>query len=270
MHEIFTPPFFRLYKSFLLPLLIFASANALDAQNSGRFNNWYFGSNAGVTFASGAPVALTNGALLTTEGSASISDVNGNLLFYTDGVTVWNRNHVAMTNGTGLHGHASSTQSAIIVQKPGSTNLYYIFTADADAGVNGIKYSEVNMSLSAGLGAVTANKNISLRTPSCEKLTAVRHCNNTDLWIVSHDWNSNSFRTWLVTSAGVNTTPIVSAAGVTATGVSQGSYGQLKANPDGNKLLAAYYGLSTGGVNKMEAYDFNNSTGVVSNALTLA
>ena len=270
MHEIFTSPFFRPTKALFFLLFTSLIAFTANAQNAGRFNNWYFGSNAGVSFASGSPVALTNGALLTTEGSASISDVNGNLLFYTDGVTVWNRNHVAMTNGIGLHGHASSTQSAIIVQKPGSANLYYIFTSDADAGANGIKYSEVNMTLSAGLGAVTANKNIALRTPSCEKITAVRHCNNTDLWIVSHDWNSNNFRTWLVTPAGVNTTPIVSAAGITATGVSQGTYGQLKVNPDGNKLVAAYYGLSTGGVNKMEAYDFNNSTGVVSNALTLA
>jgi gliding motility-associated-like protein len=240
------------------------------AQTAGRFNNWYFGTNAGVSFASGAPVALTNGALVTTEGSASISDENGNLLFYTDGVTVWNRNHAAMTNGTGLHGHSSSTQSAIIVQRPGSTTLYYIFTADADAGVNGIKYSEVNMTLSGGLGAVTANKNVSLRTPSCEKLTAVRHCNNRDLWIVSHDWNSNAFRTWLVTDAGVNLTPVVSNVGVTATGVTQGSYGQLKANPDGNRLVASYYGTSSGGVNRLETYAFNNQTGGVSNALTLA
>ena len=240
------------------------------AQSSGRFNNWYFGTNAGVSFSSGSPVALTNGALVTTEGSASISDENGNLLFYTDGVTVWNRNHLAMTNGTGLHGHASSTQSAIIVQKPGSTSMYYIFTADADAGVNGIKYSEVNMSLSGGLGAVTANKNVALRTPSCEKLTAVRHCNNRDLWIVSHDWNSNAFRTWLVTDAGINLTPVVSSVGVTATGVTQGAYGQLKANPDGNRLVASYYGTSSGGVNRLETYSFNNQTGAVSNALTLA
>jgi hypothetical protein len=104
-------------------LLFFAFATlwstAVDAQ-SARFNNWYFGNTAGITFASGAPVALTNGALVTTEGCASMSDDLGNLLFYTDGVTVWNRNHLPMTNGTLLNGHASSTQSGIIVQKPNS------------------------------------------------------------------------------------------------------------------------------------------------------
>jgi gliding motility-associated-like protein len=251
---------------FALTFLWFAHA---DAQ-SGRFNNWYFGNTAGVTFASGTPVALTNGALVTTEGCASMSDELGNLLFYSDGVTVWNANHLPMTNGTLLNGHASSTQSGIIVQRPNSATNYYIFTADADVGPDGIQYSEINMSLSAGLGAVTANKNIPLQTPSCEKLTAVRHCNNRDIWIVSHDWNSNQFRTWLITPAGVNLTPVLSSAGAVVTGINQSSYGQLKSNPDGNKLLASYYGFSTGGTNRMELYDFNNQTGVVSNAVTLA
>lgn len=254
-------------------LLLFAFVLLWSAQayaQSGRFNNWYFGNTAGVTFASGAPVALTNGALVTTEGCASMSDDLGNLLFYTDGVTVWNRNHLPMTNGTLLNGHASSTQSGIIVQKPNSSNIYYIFTSDADVGPDGIQYSEVDMSLSAGFGAVTATKNIPLQTPSCEKLTAVRHCNNRDIWIVSHDWNSNTFRTWLITPTGVNVTPILSSVGTVVTGITQSSYGQLKSNPDGNKLLASYYGFSTGGTNRMELYDFNNQTGAVSNPITLA
>ena len=254
-----------------LLFFVFATlwSTGVNAQ-SARFNNWYFGNTAGITFASGAPVALTNGALVTTEGCASMSDDLGNLLFYTDGVTVWNRNHLPMTNGTLLNGHASSTQSGIIVQKPNSSNIYYVFTSDADVGPDGIQYSEVNMNLSAGLGAVTANKNILLQTPSCEKLTAVRHCNNRDIWIVSHDWNSNQFRTWLITPTGVNTTPVLSSAGAVVTGINQSSYGQLKSNPDGNKLLACHYGFSTGGTNRMELFDFNNQTGVVSNALTLA
>ena len=112
------------------------------------------------------PVALTNGALTTTEGVATISDNSGNLLFYTNGITVWNRNHLIMTNGSGLLGDFSSTQSAIIVQKPLSTNIYYIFTSDNDAGPDGIRWSEVDMNLSSGLGAITTNKNIALLSPN--------------------------------------------------------------------------------------------------------
>ena len=231
-------------------------------------NNWYFGNTAGVTFNSGTPTALTNGILVTTEGVATISSNTGNLLFYTDGVTVYNRVHVVMTNGTGLFGDASSTQSAIIVQKPGSASIYYIFTSDNDAGPNGICYSTVDMGLTGGLGAVTV-KNTPLYTPSCEKLCAVRHCNNTDLWIISHDWNANTFRCWLVSPTGVSSTQTSSASGVVVSGASQGSFGQLKASSDGRRLAACYYGLA-GGINKIEIYDFNPATGLVSNAQTIS
>ena len=235
----------------------------------GPNSNWYFGTNAGITFNSGTPVALTNGALTTTEGVATISNNSGNLLFYTNGITVWNRNHLVMTNGTGLLGDISSTQSAIIVPKPGTNNIFYIFTSDNDAESNGICYSVVDMNLSVGLGAVTI-KNTSLYTPSCEKLCAVRHCNNVDIWIVSHDWNASIFRTWSVNNLGVGTTQTWSSTGIIPAGLPQSAYGQLKASPDGKKLAACYYGLTGGGINRLQIYDFNNSTGITSNAITLA
>ena len=235
----------------------------------GENSNWYFGTNAGLSFNSGVPVALTNGALATIEGVATISDGSGNLLFYTDGVTVYNRNHLVMTNGTGLFGDASSTQSAIIVQKPGTTNIYYIFTSDNDVGPNGICYSTVDMSLSAGLGAVTI-KNTSLYAPSCEKLCVVRHCNNTDFWVISHDWNTNVFRCWSVSNLMVGNIQSWSATGITPSGIPQSSYGQLKASLDGKRIAACYYGLTNGGANTLQVYNFDNSTGWLSGAQTLA
>ena len=240
---------------------------------AGPYSNWYFGTNAGITFNSGAPVALTDGALTTTEGVATISDNSGNLLFYTNGITVWNRNHLIMTNGNGLLGDFSSTQSSIIVKKPMSSNIYYIFTSDNDAGPDGINWSEVDMSLSGGLGAVTANKNVPLLTPSqlsCEKLCAVRSCNNQDLWIITKDWNSNVFRCWSVDATGIGNIQSWSMSGVIATGITQSAYGQLKASPDGTKLLACYYGFAGSGINKVELYDFDSNTGFVSNAKTLS
>ncbi|MBI2268810.1 MAG: PKD domain-containing protein [Bacteroidetes bacterium] len=168
-----------------------------------------------------------------------------------------------MPNGFGLMGHNSSTQSSVIIQKPGSTTIYYIFTADYEAQLRGIRYSEVDMTLNAGLGNVTANKNILLNTPSCEKIAGVRHCNNKDVWVVTHDWNSNAFRTYLVTSAGVNTVPVVSNAGLVVNGSVLNTHGQLKASPNGKKLGSAVQGMS------FELFDFNNSTGVVSNGIVL-
>lgn len=117
-------------RKLLFVLILFYGATCLS---QGEANVWYFGENAGLDFNNGAPVAITNGQLVTDEGCATISNATGQLLFYTDGVTVYNRNHSIMLNGTGLLGHASSTQSATIIPQPGTTHLYYIFTDCADA-----------------------------------------------------------------------------------------------------------------------------------------
>ena len=77
------------------------------------------------------------GQLTTNEGCATISSSTGDLLFYTDGITIWNKNHIIMSNGTGLMGDPSSTQSATIVPLPGSSTLYYVFTLDAYGHSNG-------------------------------------------------------------------------------------------------------------------------------------
>lgn len=108
---------------FLLNLLF---TIVLFGQN--QANNWYFGQNAGINFSNGIPVALDDGVLNTPEGCSTISDSNGNLLFYTDGIDVWNKNHQLMPNGTGLLGSISSTQSGIIIPHPGNINLYYVFS----------------------------------------------------------------------------------------------------------------------------------------------
>ena len=52
-------------------------------------NIWYFGENAGLDFNSGTPQPLTGGQLNTFEGCSTFSDNSGNLLFYSDGTTVW-------------------------------------------------------------------------------------------------------------------------------------------------------------------------------------
>ena len=149
-------------------LLVFSfSPNKLFAQ--GEANIWYFGEGAGLDFNSGTPIAITDGALHTLEGCAAISNSSGSLLFYTDGDTVWNKQHHPMPNGTCLKGDQSSTQAAIIVPKPGSSSIYYVFTTSSHDGSGGIqecRYSEIDMSLSSGLGDVTTNKNILLSTPS--------------------------------------------------------------------------------------------------------
>jgi|GEM_PF-1724663 len=235
---------------------------------------WYFGVNAGMTFANGAPIPLTNGALSTLEGSSGICHpVSGQLLFYTDGVTVWDATHAMMANGSGLKGHWTSAQSALIVPQPGDTNIYYIFTTGAGlyhTGTshgphnNGFRYSIVDMRLNGGRGAVTI-KNVELLARSTEMLTATRHCNGVDYWIVAHDWNTqggSGFRSYLLTSQGVSDT-VVSETG---TDYTDGTHTQNMAKLSSNGKLMA---VTCATLQTLELYDFDNATGTVSNARLL-
>jgi gliding motility-associated-like protein len=233
-------------------------------------NFWHFGTLAGLDFNSGAPVVLNNSVINTAEGSASISDASGNLLFYTDGLTVWDKNNAVMPNGTGLFGDISTTQSAMIIPGPGSSTLYYIFTLDDEGGPNGFRYSIVDMTLNSGNGDVTT-KNTFLRNNVTEKLTAVFHCNGTDIWVMMHDFNSKVFAAYLVTASGINP-PVISTVGP----VQEDVHGQMKFNTDGtqiacirdtviNPIPASYQGKAF-----VDLFDFDKTTGVVSNPLVLS
>lgn len=237
----------------------------LVSQAQGEANIWYFGQNAGLDFNSGSPVALTNGQLITDEGCATISNNSGQLLFYTDGITVYNRNHLIMVNGTGLMGHPSSTQSATIVPKPGSNNLYYIFTTDNEHDPNGFRYSIVDLNLDSGNGAVTTDKNVLVYTPTIENLGITKHGNGQDYWIITHGWNNNNFIAYQLTSSGLNLTPIVTPIGQIITGSSTDyvAAGTIKISPSGSKL--AFTSVS----DIAQLFNFNNSTGVLSNEITL-
>ncbi len=253
---------------FSLLLILFISFSFSSGQ--GQANWWYFGANAGLNFNTLPPTPAPGGQINTIEGVASMSTAGGQLMFYTEGMRVWNRNHVQMPNGFGLLGSTSSSQSAVVVQRPGSANLFYIFTCDAQAAANGIRYSEVDMNLQAGFGDVTAIKNVLLYTPSTERICAVRHCNNVDVWVVTHHWGTNEFRAFLVTAAGVNPVATVSAIGPVHTGSNTSTIGYLKVSPDGSKLaMAIRYTFAGGQPGWCELYDFNNSTALVSNLVNL-
>lgn len=241
-------------------LLVAADTHA-DRDHSG--DNWYFGSNGGVTFINGVPEPLAGGQINQPEGCATISDSDGNLLFYTDGIKVWNANHAEMPNGTGLLGNPSATQSAVVVPDPGDADRYYIFTVQATSPDDGFNYSVVDMTLDGGKGdVVVASKNTNLMAVCSEQVTASPHANGTDIWVIARPKGNNEFHAFLVTESGVETTPVVSNAGTACS--AGGEVGYLKASPTGDKLAMAYYMGNTA-----EVYDFDSGTGAVSAAINL-
>ena len=226
-------------------------------------DNWFFGANAGLEFSTGAPAVLAGGQLDTYEGCSTISDRYGNLLFYTDGRKVYNRNHQVMQNGSGLKGNASSTQSAVVIPKPAVPGVYYIFTVAAFSEDPGLQYSTVDMSLDGGLGGIIpSQKNIQLLANTHEKITAVEHADGNSLWVITY--KPSSFYTYKVSAAGVDATPVISTTGIYGTTTQYPYHGYLKASPDGSLLACAYQSDQ-----KMFLYNFDNSTGIVSNAQNL-
>lgn len=235
-------------------------SNVALAQGEG--NIWYFGNNAGLDFNTSPPTPLTNGALNTSEGCATICDASGSLLFYTDGITVWNRNHNQMPNGYGLYGDPSSAQSGVIIPQPGNDSIYYLFTTPSYQNATvGLLYSIVNMNLNGGLGDVVASsKNILLFAPSSEKLAATYHCNHRDIWVIGR--TNQDFYSYLITPSGISTTPVITS-GITSPSLNY-FYG-MKCSPDGKKIFASY-----GYSNISELYDFDISTGMLSNPVTFS
>ncbi|WP_431471773.1 T9SS type B sorting domain-containing protein [Nonlabens sp. SCSIO 43208] len=262
-------------KKLLFLILFFACF--INAQN--QANWWFFGSNAGLDFNSGSPVANDLGQLDTTEGCATISDACGNLLFYTDGITIWNRNHQVMLNGSGLLGDPSSTQSGIIIPMPENENLYYIFTVGDFNPVTGLNYSVVDMLLDNGLGAVIpSQKNINLLPDSSEKVTASVHSNGRDAWIISYaesNFNTgifDSFYAFKLTPQGLDNNVIVSNSPSTRV---EDRRGYLKIAPDGSKIALMNQFLPNGTpANNLGTgafiFDFDTTNGSVTNPTELS
>ncbi|MGQ0828316.1 MAG: hypothetical protein ACT4ON_07970, partial [Bacteroidota bacterium] len=248
--------------NFKITILFLFFCNILSSQNQNK--KWYFGDHAALDFSSGSPVALTNSQLNTAEGCSTISDNTGNLLFYTDGQTVYNKNHIVMPNGTGLLGHPSTTQSALIVLKPGSNSLYYVFTIYHLGGA--MTYSIVDMTLQSGSGDVTSTKNVVLHPAVSEKQCAVQRCDG-NIWIISHESTTTTFYADLLTPAGISPS-ILSSVGTSHAGGGGGgtfnTVGQLKVSQQGDRLALAIRDAAL-----FEVFDFNINSGIINNPITI-
>lgn len=232
---------------------------------------WYFGDKAGIDFRSGTAVALTDENVMTAfKSSAVISDSLGNLQLFTNTKQVWSKDFNIMGNTPSMLGDLGVTQPCIIIPKPGDSLLYYIFNIDVltfhpdnTFTTRGLTYSVVNMSMNFNLGWGTSQWNRTLLSPVSQKLTAVRHSNGKDYWIIVHKWGSDEFYAYLLSSTGLSN-PVISKAGTQHTGAfidQSNAYGYMKAAPDGSKIA-----LAISGKNIVELCDFDAGSGTVSNA----
>jgi gliding motility-associated-like protein len=224
---------------------------------------WYFGTNAGLDFGQGAPAPITDGKLSTIEGASSITDDKGQVLFYTDGIKVYDREGNLLplllydvqgrlqidpvtgkailsdpnstTGAYSLGGSQKSTQSALIVPKStcrGCEYQYYVYTTSEINGVKQLTYSIVDMRKNDGKGAI-AEKNLPVvntgNALSTERSAAVENKTDSTYWVITRDFGGNIFRITHITKADTPTQTTVSA-GASQTALAQGE-GVIKIGP---------------------------------------
>ncbi len=222
--------------------------------------HWYFGEFAALDFKSGEPVFVPDSQLNVKEGSACISDANGKLLFYTDGVSIWDKNNTLMPNGTGLLGGStfSSWNQALIIPRAHHPEQYYVFTCDEfENGIaNGINYSIVDMTLNDGLGDVTTVKNVFVTEANVETMNAVYHKDGHRAWLVIPDYDI--LNVYLIDSTGINAPISFTDSNFT------GEWSFTKFSHNGKRLVSTQLDDS-----RMVLYDFDNATGIFSNPLVI-
>lgn len=241
--------------------LFFILTFCLNAQKESY--NWYFGNNAGITFAPGSIAkTITDGSLVSEAGCTAISDSLGNILFYSNGNMVWDKTHNVMSNGSGLAGTHNAAQSSIILNHPSNRNIYYLFTINSNTRT--LSYSEINLQLNSGLGAV-AVKNVTLQTEIENKLSAVQHRNGYFTWLLVHGYGNDLVYAFQINNSGVESTPIITSTSFNHTASAVNANAQMKLSPDG-RLLA----IANPEDNNIEIFSFDNSGGRVSNRIAIS
>jgi gliding motility-associated-like protein len=257
-------------------LLSFYFLITYSALAQGEGNIWTFGNSAGLDFSSGAPVPIMKPVpdWSAYEGTATICNAAGELLMYTNGAEVYDKNGNIMPNGDDLTSVSSfvtsTTQGSVIVPSPGHAMQYYLFTLGESVLSSGtLSYSIIDMSLNGGLGdVVVGQKAIAIDSLLTEKMTVItKDCNSA--WLMVRSRNFNEYKAYEIDSTGISTVPVISTVG--NGGLDNYSIGSINFSPDGTKMVASLLPLYSNPPNKvgLELYDFDRNTGLLSNPLTL-
>ncbi|MEP7263953.1 MAG: hypothetical protein ABI772_05635, partial [Bacteroidota bacterium] len=243
---------------YLLPIILFFFCTNSTAQK--RDYNWVFGDSVGINFNTVPPSVDTTRIIMTIEPAASISDENGNLLFYVGSpevdiltnykkCVVRSSDNSIMVGGDSIAGYTSVTQGLIIIPDSYDTAKYYIFHIGYFLG---LYYSIVDISLNNGLGEIISANNI-LKSYVTEKMHAVKAANGKDWWIIGmvRQGNSDYFYKFKLDSAGIANKgqQLISSQQVPSWA------GQIIFSPNGDKLIY------TGGMTENSVFDFDRCTG---------
>ncbi len=268
---------------------------------------WYFGNAGKVAFnGTATSVPLGTPSINTSEGCGIVVDLGNQVVMYSDGRSLWNGVHTLITNNLG--GDASSTHSALFVPIPGTgCNKYFLFTTAAvetDYGTTNAKTGfRVSMITVSGNYPYT----ITVNSLDQDLLTGTAHAGNLcaeklaatsdgvgGYWVISHGvgtYNAGystpintggeaKFFRVRVTATTTSYASLQATLNVTnfptfthrstdhpyvgSTFARFSGQGQMKFNTAGTRIAAALTYDKC-----VELYDFNSSTGAITNGLRL-
>ena len=256
-------------------ICFFALLLKVNAQNYNVLNgnNWQIGNYINLNFSGSQPVVNSSIAISYTGCTSSISDNLGNILLYSNGQAIYNNSHTIIANGSGLHADAGN-QSSILLKRPNNSTQYYLFHVKTGSLNPGLYYSTIDMALSAGSGSVISKNVLISNLGHLPYLTAGKHCNGSDYWLVNAGKSNNlaSIFAFSITSSGISNAPATTTlpAQVGGNNYNYFNLGCLKLSPNSRKIGSTFINpslncCSSSNPNEILLGDFDNQTGLVSN-----
>lgn len=228
------------------------------------------GEQGGIDFNTTPPTKFTS-AINSIETTASISDKNtGELLFYTDGATIWDASHSIMQNGHAIGQEKSpytAVQGAVIVPFINNTNKYYVFSIPIlGTNYNQLLYSVVDMTLNNGAGGVVpGSKKIKLADSMSEAMIAMQGCRM--VWLVTQHNKTGSFHAFRITEEGIDPVSVISPLDYSKRPSTQVG---IKASPDFKRIISiGQFFANIDGDPYIATHNFDAATGKITNGILL-
>jgi hypothetical protein len=232
----------------LIIIIVLFSSSLLCGQ-SRYYDTWYFGYGRGLDFSTEPPSLLHNGPTTSLEGSSLICDRwTGRPIIVCDGINIYDASGAVMPGGDSIIGSNNAVQSSLILPMPCDSTRYLVIVVDQAGYIappRGAHYNIVDIKERAGLGRVIERDRL-ISPIGNEYLTAVRHSNGRDYWLIVAD--SERVYSHLISPAGISNSPTASIERIPL--VTRYYAGAIASNYEGT-LLALSQGFDGGCVDLM-------------------
>lgn len=208
------------------------------------------------------------------HNNQAICDENGDLLFYTNGCAIVNRNHEIMPNGHRMNWDSlftavigwnedcrlgyPGTQNLLILDDPGYEHGYYLFHKPGvlenirENFFLEFRMSYVDMQLDNGLGDVVFVDSLLLEEeiPMGAYLSAIKHQNGKDWWILQPLLHTNTISIFLLDHNGIHRVPDQEVS-IYFSEIKSEARGTARFSPDGSQY--AFFNRQ----DNLHLYDFD-------------